>query len=82
MEVEANMEDRYRVFISFKNTDLNGKPTEDSKIAEELYDKLIEEGNNTFFSNQELNKKGDLNWDGAIDKALKQALMQLLSARR
>lgn len=78
MEVEANMEDRYRVFISFKNTDLNGKPTEDSKIAEELYDKLIEEGINTFFSNQELNKKGDLNWDGAIDKALKQADILLL----
>lgn len=45
------MEKGFDVFISFKNTDKNGERTQDSFMAEELYEALKEKGINAFYSN-------------------------------
>jgi len=47
----------YKVFISFKNLDSSGRPTRDSKIAAQLYQKLRARGIETFFSNEEVQRK-------------------------
>ena len=60
------------VFISFKNTDGNGNPTMDSKMARDLYNALEQLDIPTFFS-EKLRKKGEANFKKAIEKALSEA---------
>ena len=48
----------YDVFISFKNLDADGNRTEDSFIAERLYELFKEQGLNVFYSNKVLNELG------------------------
>lgn len=61
---------KFEVFISYKNTDEFGKPTEDSRIAEQLYRALCERGIATFFSNVRLLEFGEAAYKDAIEKAL------------
>lgn len=69
---------QYDVFISFKNTDSDGKQTRDSVMAEELYLALSEKGISTFFSNYTLADATRADFQTAIDEALETA--QLLVA--
>ena len=51
------MEKGFDVFISFKNTDKNGERTQDSFMAEELYEALKEKGINAFYSNKSISER-------------------------
>jgi hypothetical protein len=60
----------YDVFISFKNSDENGKPTKESAVAKRLYDFLTAKGLRVFFSNVELEFTGKAQYAKVIDDAL------------
>ncbi|MBL8830389.1 MAG: toll/interleukin-1 receptor domain-containing protein [Planctomycetaceae bacterium] len=60
----------YDVFISFKNLDRSGKPTRDSVLAREVFDRLSSRGFRVFFSPVSLEKLGVSAYKAAIDKAL------------
>lgn len=62
----------YDVFLSFKNLDENGQRTEDSYIAENLYEALKREGLSVFYSNIVLNELGAAAYKNAIEEALEQ----------
>ena len=63
----------YDIFISFKNTDADGKPTEDVGIAEELYRQLTAAGMDVFYSNVNLQQQGAAAYKAAIETALDEA---------
>ena len=63
----------YDVFISFKNTDNNGNPTEDAQIAGELFRLLDQKGVGAFFSNTRLFEFGEAAYKEAIETALEQS---------
>ena len=60
----------YDVFISFKNSDDQGKPTKESETAKNLYDFLTARGLRVFFSNVELEYLGTAQYMDAITEAL------------
>ena len=60
----------YDIFISFKNTDENGMRTEDSFVAEQLYDSFKAQGFKVFYSNKVLNEVGAAAYKNAIEDAL------------
>ena len=60
----------YDVFISFKNLDAYGNRTEDSFIAERLYELFKEQGLNVFYSNKVLNELGAASYKKEIEEAL------------
>ena len=60
----------YDVFISFKNLDADGNRTEDSFIAERLYELFKEQGLNVFYSNKVLNEL----WAASYKKEIEEAL--------
>lgn len=64
---------KFEAFISFKNSDKMGNPTQDSAIAEQLYKALCERGIATFFSNVRLLEFGEAAYKEAIEKALDDA---------
>ena len=63
----------YDVFISFKNSDENGRITRDSEIAKKLYDFLTDKGLSVFFSNEVLERLGKAQYTRVIDEALDSA---------
>lgn len=65
----------YDVFISFKNTDENGNPTVDSKMAEDLYHALKKKGINAFYSNISIDEGGDSDWGQSIENALEECFI-------
>lgn len=71
----------YDVFISFKNTDENGVRTEDSYIAEQLYESFKSQGFKVFYSNKVLNEVGAAAYKNAIEEALEESkvLVQIAS---
>ena len=69
------------VFISYKNSD-DGKPTEDSKIADALYARLCSIGVNTFYSNITLIETGSSLYKEAIEQALDEATVLILIGTR
>lgn len=64
---------KYDVFISFKNSDENGNPTEDSQIAAELFRLLDQQHVGAFFSNTRLFEFGEAAYKEAIEKALEES---------
>ena len=60
----------YDVFISFKNLDADGNRTEDSFIAERLYELFKEQGLNVVYSNKVLNELGAASYKKEIEEAL------------
>ena len=64
---------KVQVFLSYKNTDANGKKTRDAALAEELYEELVKRGINTFYSSQSIKQLGEAHYKIAIDKALDEA---------
>ena len=63
----------YDIFISFKNTDENGMRTEDSFVAEQLYDSFKAQGFKVFYSNKVLNELGAAAYKNAIEYALEKS---------
>lgn len=58
-----------KVFISYKNS-INGIPTKDSKMAEELHGELVRNGINTFFADKTLLESGTDRYKEQIDAEL------------
>ena len=63
-------ENKYDVFICFKHSTEDGQITEDSLLAEQLYDYLKGRGFSVFFSNRELEFLGVSQYNDIINKAL------------
>ena len=68
----------FDIFISYKATDINGNPTEDSIIAKRLYLELTRMGLKVFFSAQSLEAIGKSQYKNEIDKALDQARVMIV----
>jgi hypothetical protein len=64
------MADKFQVFISFKNLDENGTPTEDRRLAEEVHAFLTGKGLRVFMSTVTLEQLGVAAYKKAIDDAL------------
>ncbi len=78
IKVISAKEKPYDVFISFKATD-NGKPTEDSLIAQEIYYYLTKNlGLKVFFSNITLKDKAGQEYEPIIFAALSSATVMVL----
>ena len=59
-----------QVFVSFKDLDLAGNPTEDSKLARMVFQHLQEKGLRVFYSPETLERLGTSAYKRAIDDAL------------
>ena len=70
--------ENFDIFISFKNTDDEGRITEDSKIAEMVYKEFCSRKISAFYSNITLLKLGESVYKRSIDKALDTAKILLL----
>jgi len=64
---------KYDVFISFKNSDENGQPTQDRSIAEQLCKTLENNGLRVFISTNEMERLGKGRYSDVIDEALENA---------
>ncbi len=64
---------KYDIFISFRNTEENGFPGRDVKMAESLYHALRAKGYNPFFSKYSVDASGRSNYMTIIATALEQA---------
>ena len=60
----------YDIFISFKNLGEDGNRTEDSLLAETLYESFKEQGFKVFYSNKVLNEVGAAAYKNTIEDAL------------
>ncbi len=67
------MMEQYDVFISFKNTDKNGRSTRDAAMAEALYRCLRQKGIQAFFSKYSIDESARADYVDAIDNALESA---------
>ncbi len=66
----ANKEEPFDIFICYKETDENGSRTEDSVIAQDLYNILIKEGYKVFFAKITLENKLGTEYEPYIFSAL------------
>ena len=76
ISVSAN-ENPYDVFICYKETDLNGRRTLDSVIAQDIYNMLTEKGYRVFFSRITLKDKLGMEYEPYIFAALNSAKVML-----
>lgn len=73
----SSKEEPYDIFICYKETDENGSRTVDSEIAQDVYDKLTEEGYRVFFSRISLEDKLGEEYEPYIFAALNSARIML-----
>ena len=66
----------YDVFISFKNSGKNGKPTPDAAAARKVHDALKAKGIKAFFSEESLAEKGQGQFGQSIESALETTCTQ------
>ncbi len=74
----SQKEKPYDVFICYKETDVDGKRTQDSVIANEIYHQLIQEGFNVFYSAITLEEKLGHEYEPYIFAALNSAKVMLV----
>ena len=74
----SQKEDPFDVFICYKETDENGKRTQDSVIAQELYFDLKKEGLNVFFARITLEDKLGIAYEPYIFAALHSAKVMVV----
>lgn len=74
----AAREEAYDIFISFKDKDENGQRTEDSVLAQEIYDILDNAGYRVFFSRITLRTALGEEFEPKIFAALQSARMMIL----
>jgi TIR domain len=67
------MRSEYDVFLSHKNLEVNGQPSRDAALAQELYDHLSGQGLRVFLSSVSLELLGVAAYKKAIDDALDSA---------
>ena len=66
------------VFISFKNTDAEGKATRDSELAREICTLLTDRGIGVFMSSVTLQQLGESDYAAAIDEAIDAAKVMVV----
>lgn len=74
----SSKEKPYDVFICYKETDENGERTNDSVLAEEIYEKLVEQNYKVFFSRITLENKLGIQYEPYIYSALKSSKVMLV----
>lgn len=74
----SKKEEPYDVFISYKETDVNGDRTEDSVIAQEIYNELTKEGYRVFLSRITLADAVGQEYEPIIYSALYSAPIMIL----
>ena len=74
----SSREAPYDVFICYKETDENGERTEDSVLAQEVYDELTEKGYRVFFARISLEDKLGEEYEPYIFAALNSAKVMLV----
>lgn len=75
--VISKKEKPYDIFISYKETDIEGNRTQDSMVAQELYDKLNDLGYKVFFSRITLESKVGEEYEPYIFAALSSSKVML-----
>lgn len=75
-------EDPFDVFICYKETDANGRRTQDSVLANDLYHELTEEGFKVFFSRITLEDKLGTAYEPYIFAALNSAKVMVVIGTR
>ena len=71
-------EDPYDIFICYKETAENGQRTKDSTIAQDIYNRLIQEGCKVFFARITLEEKLGQQYEPYIFAALNSAKVMLV----
>nr|MCR4867051.1 toll/interleukin-1 receptor domain-containing protein [Lachnospiraceae bacterium] len=71
-------EDPFDVFICYKETDQNGGRTQDSVLAQDIYDQLSEKGYKVFFSRITLEDKVGTQYEPYIFAALNSAKVMIV----
>ena len=74
----SSKEEAYDIFICYKESDENGERTNDSVIAQDIYDKLIEKGYKVFFARITLEDKLGTDYEPYIYSALTSAKVMLV----
>ncbi len=74
----SKKEKPYDVFICYKESDEKGERTHDSVIAQDIYDKLVEQGYKVFFARITLEDKLGQEFEPYIYSALKSAKVMLV----
>lgn len=74
--------DQYDIFICYKETDNNGRRTVDSVLADNLYEKLTEEGYRVFFARVSLEDKIGVAYEPYIFAALQSSKIMIVVGTR
>ena len=74
----SKKEEPYDIFICYKETDENGDRTQDSVIAQDIYNELIKEGYKVFFSRITLEDKLGAEYEPYIYSALRSSKLMLV----
>lgn len=74
----SNKEEPFDVFICYKETDSNGRRTQDSVLANDLYHQLVQEGFKVFFSRITLEDKLGIEYEPYIFAALNSAKVMVV----
>lgn len=72
----------YDVFICYKETDENGERTEDSVLAQDIYDSLVSKNLKVFFARITLENKLGVDYEPYIFSALNSAKVMLVVATK
>lgn len=78
----SDKEQPYDIFICFKQTDENNKNTMDCVIAQQIYDKLTDNGYKVFFSKVTLREKLSMDFEPYIFAALMSAKVMIVVGTR
>lgn len=74
----ASKEEKYDVFICYKEKDKNGQRTQDSVLAQDIYTRLIDEGLKVFFARITLEDKIGIEYEPYIFAALNSAKVMIV----
>lgn len=74
----SNKESPYDVFICYKEKDNNGNRTEDSVLAQDIFDKLVGEGLRVFFARITLEDKLGVDYEPYIYAALNSSKVMIV----
>lgn len=75
---QLEKEEDFDIFISYKATDENGEKTEDSVIARNIYDKLVEQNYKVFLAEKTLEDRLGSDYEPIIFKAIHTSKMFIL----
>ncbi len=78
IHVISEKEEPFDVFICYKETDVNGKRTEDSVLANRIYNELTHNGYKVFYARETMKKKAGEKYEPYIFSALNSAKIMIV----